>query len=160
MSQTAPPCRICGTTKGHRVGRSTTPRRVHGLCGLCYEHEVHAGRIRVKSAPEITCPTCGTVFYAHPSHARLYCSVACVDREAAEHPEPLPDYVSPAMVGIQPGQPPTDPKLTRRRLHQIGNTNNQRALDWLQRHPALATADAYAALIWSPAKPERQSEAA
>lgn len=106
---TAAPCALCRTSTGaiyHETGRAIRKR---GLCAMCYERERLAGRLDrwalVEHALPLAhvCPTCDMVFYDAAYRVRKFCSWTCANRP--RHATfPLPAVVTPAMLGITPGE--------------------------------------------------------
>lgn len=121
---TAAPCRSCDTTAGYFAGNVSRPWRGRGLCHRCYNR-----------------------LYYHDALAPYPLGGGSRGWDGPTIPTGL---VTPAMIGIRPGQPPTDPGLTPKRVFAIGNTNLNRATVWLLAH-GHGIRDTLAVAVWEPA---------
>lgn len=133
---TAAPCLDCRTKGGIRPKNQIRPRRTQGYCATCYQRHWRAGDIDFG-----------------PQHG------GWANHAAPPHPEVPTGIVTIAMLGIKPGQPPTDPALTPKMVRAIGNLNARRATAWLKAHghTGLAT---LATTIWEPATDDAERRAA
>lgn len=122
---TAAPCLRCNTTGGTTPSKYGIARRRQGYCDRCYERLHRGGALTVR-----------------PAHGGWHYH----QRKA------LPAIVTPAMLGIKPGQPATDPGLHPEQVLAIGNTNARRALAWLTAHTGIEETQALARVVWMPAQ--------
>ncbi len=113
------------------------------------------------AAAPLTCYDCGG-----KHHAKGYCKQHYEYRRQhgvfatwPEHPIIPTGVVTLAMLGIWPGQPPTDPGLTPKRVRAIGNANLKRATVWLLAH-GQGVRDTLALAVWEPARLDERRRAA
>jgi hypothetical protein len=104
-------CLSCGTTAGYTIPGRAKPARPRGLCYTCYHRKNNRGDLA--DFPRLTNGGAGWQDFRPPR-----------------------GYISPAMLGILPGQPAVNPWITRDHIRHVLTVSEYLAADWLARHPA------------------------